>query len=68
MKKSILTLGKNLSKNQQKEINGGMFLNPCNGSSIYNNIGFGECTYTPRGIDTRKLCLGEISNGFCAPL
>ncbi|MBA6156380.1 hypothetical protein H3Z83_07620 [Tenacibaculum sp. S7007] len=68
MKKSILNLGNALNKAEQKSINGGMFINPCNGSSIYNDIGGGECTYTPKGMDTRKLCLGQISNGFCAPL
>ncbi|WP_428742083.1 hypothetical protein [Tenacibaculum sp.] len=65
MKKSILNLGKALSKADQKQINGGDKLpNPCPCTGSYTDHGDGSCTY-PAKFPEGFVCLGEIQAGQC---
>ncbi len=74
MKKTILNLGKTLSKTEQKEITGGMFEDfvPCPGSSDYvvHNATTGSCSYPAAGTIfggpfPGGRCLGVVYNGVC---
>ncbi|MBA6156386.1 hypothetical protein H3Z83_07650 [Tenacibaculum sp. S7007] len=70
MKKTILNLGKNLNKSEQKNVFGGGFKNPCPCSSEYTNDGAGTCSYPANGTIFGApfpggRCSGQIQNGLC---
>ncbi len=78
MKKSILSLGKVLSKTEQKEISGGMFgsFDACSCSSNYIVEWVdsrGEvCSYVASGTSGGDpfpggRCLGRVQNDLCCP-
>ena len=78
MKKSILNLGKSLSKTEQKNINGGIFdQSVCNpsanyilegGSIIINGVHTSDCSFPSRaskGLFPGSRCYGGVINGLC---
>ncbi len=74
MKKSILNLGKALSKSQQQQLLGGSgrYKNPCPCTSSFETHGGGECSYPSTGSTPwgdpfpGSRCYGEIkSDGRC---
>ncbi|WP_442266766.1 hypothetical protein ACSIGC_03440 [Tenacibaculum sp. ZS6-P6] len=71
MKKSILTLGKLISKESQKEIKGGTrppvcIPGTCYSSSQSNVLSMGNINGTPCGVFFgTKICKGTILNNQC---
>ncbi|EZH73399.1 hypothetical protein ATO12_15780 [Aquimarina atlantica] len=73
MKKSLLNLGKALSKSEQKNIHGGLRggFGTCGCSSEYTLEGGNgiECSYEPTGAGgfPGARCYGSVQNGMCCP-
>lgn len=69
MKKSLLNLGKALSKSEQKEIHGGIGgFDVCRCSSNYVLEGNSfECSYEPKGGFPGARCYGRVQNNMCCP-
>jgi len=71
MKKTILKIGKAITKAEQKNINGGMGNDICGCTNVYSNVPGEyidplECQFLPSGgFGLPFLCYGMVKNGMC---